>query len=70
MTAPSTEHGWRVTFWFLSDKYGWIQIGFAFLDARDEQHALSRGAQRAAALGFAVNKDTKITVSAETDGRL
>ena len=68
MTAAS-DHGWRVMFWFLTNG-GWIQVGFAFLEASDEQHALSRAAQRASALGFAVNKDTKIEVHAETDGRL
>jgi hypothetical protein len=62
--------GWRVTFWFLTGDMGWTQLGFAFLSAEDEQHAISKAAQRAVKFGFTVNKDTTIDCRRETDGRL
>lgn len=62
---------WRVTFWFLSDGFGWTQLGFAFVKARTEQHALMRCTQRSAKLGFTVDRNTEIEIRPETgDGRL
>ena len=62
---------WRVTFWFLTNNFGWTQLGFAFVEAKSEQHALMRCSQRASKLGFSVDGDTKIEIRPETgDGRL
>jgi hypothetical protein len=62
---------WRVTFWFLTDAMGWTQLGFAFVGAKSEHHALMLCTQRASRLSFRVDKDTRIEVRPETgDGRL
>jgi hypothetical protein len=58
-----------VTFWFLAD--GWIQLGFAFVEANSEHAALARCSQRAAKLGFRVDKDTRLEIRPEAgDGKL
>jgi hypothetical protein len=70
MTATPGDD-WRVTFWFLTDHTGWTQLGFAFVAAKSEQHALMLCTQRSAKLGFNVNGDTKIEIRPETgDGKL
>jgi hypothetical protein len=69
ITTQGDEPKWRVTFWFLAN--GWIQLGFAFVKARSEHHALTLCAQRAAKIGFTVDRDTRIEIKPETeDGRL
>ena len=61
---------WRVTFWFLAG-WGWTQLGFAFVEAKSEHHALMLCTQRSAKLGFTVDRDTQIEIRPETgDGRL
>ena len=59
---------WRVTFWFLDN--GWTQVGYAFVNAKSEHLALARCAQRAERLGFQVDKDTRIDIRPEVDGKL
>ena len=62
---------WRVTFWFLTDNFGWTQLGFAFVKAKSEQLALMVCTQRASKIGFQVDRDTKVEIRQETgDGRL
>lgn len=69
MSKGTVKPEWRVTFWFLAD--GWVQLGFAFVQAETEQHALARCAQRAAKLGLQVDGDTKIEIRPEIgDGTL
>ena len=61
---------WRVTFWFLSS-WGWTQLGFAFIKAKNAQIAIMICAQRASKLGFVVDGDTQVEIRPETgDGRL
>ena len=67
MTAPPGDD-WRVMFWFLTDSMGWTQLGFAFVKAKSEHHALMLCTQRSAKLGFNVNSDTKIEIGPETGG--
>lgn len=70
----ATQHDvpdWRVTFWFLTDKLGWTQLGFAFVEAKSEHLALMLCTQRASKIGFEVGKDTIVEIRPETgDGRL
>ena len=71
MTTQGDASDWRVTFWFLTDHTGWTQLGFAFVAAKSEQHALMLCTQRATKIGFHVDKDTKVEIGPETgDGRL
>lgn len=69
----SDKPQWRVTLWFLdTQKFGvaWVQVGFAYLEAKDRAHAIAKAAQRAGRLGFSINKDTIIRAHRETGSRL
>jgi hypothetical protein len=71
--VSSDKPQWRVAFWFLDTRQfgvSWVQLGFAYVEARDRDHAITLCSQRAAKLGFGINKDTIIRARRETGGRL
>jgi hypothetical protein len=58
----------RVEFWFLdTNRGGWCQVGWAYVEAADRDHALGKCVQRAVRLGFVFNTDTLVSVK-EEDG--
>lgn len=63
--ARPEQPDWRVSFWFLTDAMGWTGMHWAFVEAKDRDHAIAKCLAWAIKMGFHPDKDTKINATYE-----